>query len=80
MTKYILKRTLRSLVTMFIIVTVLFSLLRLMPVEGYFENYDKLAKEMLKRRSAVMNQNIPILVAAELKNNAGIIGAVCEEE
>ena len=42
MTKYILKRTLRSLVTMFIIITVLFSLLRLMPIEGYFENYDKM--------------------------------------
>ena len=34
MVKYILKRVLRSLVTMFIIITILFSLLRLMPIEG----------------------------------------------
>ncbi len=43
MAKYIVKRVLRSLITMFIIITVLFSLLRLMPVEGYFENYDKMS-------------------------------------
>lgn len=42
MTKYILKRVLRSLVTMFIIITILFSLLRLMPIEGYFESFDKM--------------------------------------
>ena len=44
MAKYIVKRVLRSLVTMFIIITILFSLLRLMPVEGYFENYDKMSE------------------------------------
>lgn len=43
MFKYILKRVLRSLITMFIIVTILFSLLRLMPIEGYFENFDKMS-------------------------------------
>ena len=32
MAKYIVKRVLRSLITMFIIITVLFSLLRLMPL------------------------------------------------
>ena len=42
MVKYIIKRILRSLITMFIIVTILFSLLRLMPIEGYFENFDKM--------------------------------------
>ncbi len=43
MAKYITKRVLRSLLTMFIIITILFALLRLMPVEGYFENYDKMS-------------------------------------
>lgn len=51
---------------------------------GSFSMYEgiliKRTEEMLKRRSAVMNQTIPTLVAAELKNNAGIIGAICEEE
>lgn len=45
--KYILKRVLRSAVTMAIIVVVVFSLLRLMPVEGYFENYDKLSQTQI---------------------------------
>lgn len=44
MIKYIAKRVVRAFVTLFIILTVLFSLLRLMPVEGYFENYDKLSE------------------------------------
>ncbi len=43
MAKYITKRVLRSLLTMFIIITILFALLRLMPVEGYFESYDKMS-------------------------------------
>ena len=47
MPKYILKRVLRSLLTMAIITTILFSLLRLMPIEGYFENYDKLSQTQI---------------------------------
>ena len=48
MTKYILKRVLRSLVTMFIIITILFSLLRLMPIEGYFESFDKMNETQIQ--------------------------------
>lgn len=44
MPKYILKRILRSAVTMVIVITVVFSLLRFMPIEGYFENYDKMSE------------------------------------
>ena len=62
MTKYILKRTLRSLVTMFIIVTVLFSLLRLMPVEGYFENYDKLTEVQIQAKMNTLGLNDPLPV------------------
>lgn len=47
MPQYILKRILRSLVTMVIVITVVFSLLRLMPIEGYFENYDKLSQTQI---------------------------------
>ena len=43
MAKYIGKRLLRSLLTLFIIITIVFSLLRLMPVEGYFQNYEKMS-------------------------------------
>ncbi len=48
MAKYITKRVLRSLLTMFIIVTILFALLRLMPVEGYFDNFDKMSSAQIQ--------------------------------
>lgn len=44
MVKYICKRVLRTFVTLFIIVSILFSLLRLMPIEGYFENFEKVSE------------------------------------
>lgn len=43
MAKYIGKRLLRSLLTLFIIITIVFALLRLMPIEGYFQNFEKLS-------------------------------------
>jgi oligopeptide transport system permease protein len=43
MLKYLLKRFLQSLVTLFIVVTVVFLLMRLMPIEGYLgPGFDKL--------------------------------------
>ena len=62
MTKYIIKRTLRSLITMFIIITVLFSLLRLMPVEGYFENYDKMTEVQIQAKMNTLGLNDPLPV------------------
>lgn len=48
MIKYILKRLARSAVTLFIIITIVFSLLRLMPTEGYFQNYEKLSETQIR--------------------------------
>lgn len=49
MAKYILSRVLRSLLTLIIIISAVFSLLRLMPKEGYFgPGYDKLAPEVVE--------------------------------
>ena len=48
MAKYIIKRVLRSLITIFIVVTILFALLRLMPIEGYFENFDKMTETQIQ--------------------------------
>ena len=61
MAKYITKRVLRSLITMFIIITVLFALLRLMPVEGYFENYDKMSatQGQVKLNELGLNDPLP---------------------
>ncbi|MBO5035226.1 MAG: ABC transporter permease [Oscillospiraceae bacterium] len=61
MAKYICKRVLRAIFTLFIIITILFSLLRLMPEEGYFENYDKLSdiEIQVKLNSLGLNDPLP---------------------
>ncbi len=46
MLKYSIKRICQSLITVFIVVTLVFLLMRLLPVEGYFgDGYDKLTVE-----------------------------------
>ncbi len=60
MAKYILKRILRSIITMLIIIVVVFSLLRLMPVEGYFENYDKLSETQIEVRLTQLGLKDPL--------------------
>ena len=62
MTKYIVKRVLRSLVTMLIIITVLFALLRMMPIEGYFENYDKMTEVQIQAKLNTLGLNDPLPV------------------
>lgn len=61
MGKYIAKRVLRAFFTLFIIITILFSLLRFMPEEGYFENYDKLSdiEIQVKLNSLGLNDPLP---------------------
>lgn len=52
MLKYALRRLWQSFVTVFIVITVVFLLMRLLPVEGYFaESYDKLTPE---QREAIL--------------------------
>jgi len=58
--KYILKRVLRSAITMAIIIVVVFSLLRLMPVEGYFENYDKLSQTQIDLKLTALGLKDPL--------------------
>ena len=60
MLAYISKRTARSFVTLFIIITILFMLLRLMPIEGYFDNYDKLTPQQVKVALNNMGLNDPM--------------------
>ena len=62
MAKYIVKRVLRSLITMFIIITVLFALLRLMPIEGYFENFDKMTEVQVQAKLNTLGLNDPLPV------------------
>ncbi len=48
MLKYLTKRILRSFLTLAIIITVVFVLMRQMPIEGYFDNFDKLTEEQIQ--------------------------------
>jgi len=48
--KYYLGRLFRSFVTLIIVITLVFLLMRLMPVEGYFSNYDKLDEAQIQNK------------------------------
>ena len=46
MLKYSIKRLLQSLLTLFIVITIVFLLMRLMPEEGYFgDSFEKLDEQ-----------------------------------
>ena len=60
MARYILKRLLRSLLTLFIIITIVFSLLRLMPIEGYFQNYEKMSQTQVDLGLAGLGGDQPL--------------------
>lgn len=48
MLQYLSKRIARSFLTLLIILTAVFSLLRLMPIEGYFQNFDKMTPQQIE--------------------------------
>ena len=62
MARYILKRILRSMITMLIIIMVVFSLLRFMPIEGYFENFDKMSETQIEVRLTQLGLKDPLHV------------------
>jgi ABC-type dipeptide/oligopeptide/nickel transport system permease component len=48
MAKYIMQRLIRSAVTLVVVIAVVFGLLRQMPIEGYFNNYDKMTPTQIR--------------------------------
>ena len=60
MLKYSLQRIGRSTITIVIIIAVVFSLLRLMPIEGYFENFDKLSEQQINNKLNALGLNDPL--------------------
>lgn len=48
MIKYLGKRIARSFLTLLIILTIVFCMLRLMPIEGYFQNFDKMTEQQIQ--------------------------------
>lgn len=62
MLKYSLKRLLSSLITLLIIISVVFVLLRQMPIEGYFDNFDKADPATIQAKLTQLGLNDPIPV------------------
>ncbi|MGN0793363.1 MAG: ABC transporter permease [Aristaeellaceae bacterium] len=60
MLKYSLKRLASSIITLCIIITVVFVLLRQMPIEGYFDNFDKLDEVQIQDKLNQLGLNKPI--------------------
>lgn len=59
---YIGKRLLRALVTLVIIMTIVFVLMRQMPIEGYFPNYDKMSRAQIENGLHQMGLDQPMPV------------------
>lgn len=62
MVQYLAKRIGRSLLTLVMILTIVFCLLRLMPVEGYFPNFEKMTPEQIQIGLEEMGLNDPLPV------------------
>ena len=66
MVKYVLKRLASSVVTLAIVITIVFVLLRQMPIEGYFDNFEKLNEAQINAKLANLGLTQPIPV--QLRN------------
>ncbi len=62
MLTYLLKRIGHSLVTLFLVICVVFILMRFMPIDGYFENYDKMTETQVQAGLQEMGLLDPIPV------------------
>jgi len=60
MLRYIGNRLLRSLLSLTIIITVVFCLLRMMPIEGYFANFDKMSEIQIHNGLEKLGLNDPL--------------------
>ena len=59
---YLGKRFLHSLITLFIILCVVFVLVRQMPLDGYFPNLDKMSQEQVQNSIHQMGLDQPMVV------------------
>ena len=62
MLQYLSKRLGRSVISLFIIISVVFILLRQMPIEGYFPNYEKMTDLQIQNGLEQLGLNDPIFV------------------
>jgi len=62
MVKYVLKRLALSVLTLLIVIAIVFVLLRQMPIEGYFDNFEKLNETQINAKLANLGLTKPIPV------------------
>ncbi len=62
MLSYLLKRIGRSLITLFLVICVVFILMRFMPIDGYFQNFDKMTETQVQAGLEEMGLLDPIPV------------------
>ena len=62
MARYLGKRFLRSFITLFIILSIVFILVRQMPIEGYFPNIEKMSEEQIQNGLHQMGLDQPLLI------------------
>ena len=62
MAKYMLKRILHAAVTLCVVICIVFALLRQMPIEGYFNNFDKMTEASIQVSLQKMGLNDPLPV------------------
>ena len=70
MLKYSLKRLARALLTLVILITIIIGLLQLMPIEGYFNNYEKMSPALIESglREMGLKDSLYVQVGRYLKN------------
>ena len=74
MAKYLGKRFLRSFITLFIILSIVFILVRQMPIEGYFPNIEKMSEEQIQNGLHQMGLYQPLLVQLFIVYNILLAG------
>ncbi len=62
MAAYLIKRLARSVASLCIIVSVVFCLLRLMPIEGYFPNFEKMSEQQIQNGLERLGLDDPVHV------------------
>ena len=62
MARYLGKRFLRSILTLFIILSIVFILVRQMPIDGYFPNIEKMTEAQIQNGLHQMGLDQPLLV------------------
>ena len=63
MLRYVTRRFLSALLSLFIIITTMFCLLRLMPIEGYLgANWEKMSEEVIAAKLAAKGLDKPVIV------------------